>query len=240
DGTGYGTDGTIWGGEFLVSTRSDFTRHAHLHPFRLPGGEAAVREPARSALGVLHESGLPLSLVPGIADSDREVLRQMLDKSVNCPVTTSAGRLFDAVAALLGIHEPQSFEGAAAMRLEGMIEAHDLRLASGPDPLDWRVAVEDLVERQRGGCSRGWLAAAFHNTLACMIVETARLCGLRRVLLTGGCFQNACLTERTIDGLQDAGLDWYVHRHVPPNDGGLALGQAAIAAARCRRNATCA
>ncbi|NNE08021.1 MAG: carbamoyltransferase HypF, partial [Gemmatimonadetes bacterium] len=129
DGTGYGTDGTIWGGEFLVSTRSDFTRHAHLHPFRLPGGEAAVREPARSALGVLHASGLPLSLVPDIAESDREVFRQMLDKSVNCPVTTSAGRLFDAVAALLGIHEPQSFEGAAAMRLEGMIEAHDLRLA---------------------------------------------------------------------------------------------------------------
>lgn len=235
DGTGYGGDGTVWGGEFLQSTRADFQRVGHLRPFPLPGGEAAVREPLRCALGICHAAGWPAEVM-GIDASRWDVLQQMLEHSLNCPLTTSAGRLFDAVAGLLVSYQRQSFEGEAAMQLESLIRPHDELLPLGDDPLDWAVPVYALIQARE---TLSWKATAFHNTLAEMIVRVAERVELPRVILTGGCFQNAYLTERTAGRLQQAGFDVYQHQQVPSNDGGLAVGQIAIAAAM-KRNESCA
>ena len=172
----------------------------------------------------------------GIDASRWDVLQQMLEHSLNCPLTTSAGRLFDAVAGLLGSYQRQSFEGEAAMLLESLIRPHDEWLPLGDNPLDWAVPLYALIQARE---TLSWKATAFHNTLAEMIVRVAERVALPRVILTGGCFQNAYLTERTAGRLQQAGFDVYHHQQVPPNDGGLAVGQIAIAAAT-KRNESCA
>jgi hydrogenase maturation protein HypF len=254
DGTGYGSDGTIWGGEFLLGDASDFTRVAHLRPFRLLGGEAAVYEPGRVALALLCEmygdAALAMDdLVPvrAFSLSERHLLSRMLARGVNAPVTTSAGRLFDGVAALIGLQQAVSFEGQAAMALEFAADAR----ASGAYPLaltknegrltldqetpvilDWRPLVEAILADLRAGVARGVIAARFHGALADAIVAVARRVGEPRVALTGGCFQNRLLTERTAGQLESAGFEVLLHRLVPPNDGGISLGQVAVAAAR--------
>ncbi len=242
DGTGYGLDGTVWGGEFLLGEATAFTRVAHLRPFRLPGGEAAIKEPRRVALALLWElygeaalERNDLAAVRSFRLAERRLLAQMLSRGVNSPVTTSVGRLFDGVAALMGLHQQVSFEGQAAMALEfaadpTVHQAYPMPLAGAV--LDWRPLVEAVLQDLRQGVSPGVIAARFHNALVEAILAVATIVGERRVALTGGCFQNRLLTERAAQRLSRAGFDVLLHRQVPPNDGGISLGQVAVAAAQ--------
>lgn len=247
DGSGYGTDGTIWGGEFLLLDGPQARRVAHLRRFRLPGGERAIREPRRAALGALFEAfgefvfeDPALTSGMGFSAAERRVLRAMLAGGVHAPLTSSAGRLFDAVAALAGIRQIASYEGQAAMALEWSIDETarvpaypvDL-LAHGEQPLvvDWGPMVRRLAQDARGGTPPGALAAAFHRALVEAIVAVAERIGVRRVALSGGCFQNRHLLEWSVERLRAGGFEPFWHRHVPPNDGGISLGQAAWAAA---------
>jgi hydrogenase maturation protein HypF len=242
DGTGYGGDGTVWGGEFLRASRSGFERVAHLYPFRLPGGEAAAREPRRSALGVLSEAfdELPLDRVSALRaafDSiELDTLAAMLRRNLRCVETTSAGRLFDAVASLLGLCQHNDFEAEAAMMLQFKAES----VAEEPvfdaplegESIDWRPTIRQMVDALDAGESPAALARGFHLTLARAIVAVARRHDLPRVVLSGGCFQNRLLLTETASRLQDAGFDVYWPQRIPAGDGGLAVGQAIVASSR--------
>jgi hydrogenase maturation protein HypF len=248
DGTGYGTDGTIWGGEFLVPVQDSFQRVAHLRQFRLPGGEMAVKEPRRAAVAVLYEiwgqnglEGRDLVPVNEFSKTELGLIRQMLTKGINAPVTSSAGRLFDAVAALVGIRQQVTFEGQAAMELEALIEpgvtaVYPFELSNRvPQIIDWAPMIGEILVDLQKGVSQGAIAAKFHNTLAAMILEVARQAVTPKVVLTGGCFQNRYLLEQSVQRLSQAGFKPYWHQRVPPNDGGIALGQIAAAARVIRR-----
>jgi hydrogenase maturation protein HypF len=249
DGTGYGPDGTIWGGEFLKATLGGFQRVACLRRFRLPGGDAAVKEPRRSAVAVLYElhgvdafarKGLPC--MRSFAEGELNLLRTMLVKHVNAPLTSSAGRLFDAVAAIAGLREVSHYEGQAAMELEYALpesptaEAYDVSVRAVPGEdvlaLDWAAAIEGVLRDLEHATPVSLISQRFHNAMAQGIVEVARLAGLERVVLSGGCFQNKYLTEHTVQRLQKEGLQVFWHRRIPPNDGGIALGQLAVALSR--------
>jgi hydrogenase maturation protein HypF len=246
DGTGHGADGTIWGGEFLTVDAQCFRRVAHARPFRLPGGEAAMREPRRAAFGLLHALGGVAALsdaeLPPLAAftaRERDVLATMLCRGVNAPFTSSIGRLFDAMASLLDLCQTSDFEGEAAMALEFAAgrarETAPLpAFAIGGTPeqwiVDWERPLQALLDERARGTAPEMLAAAVHDGLSNAIVDVARRVGRRRVVLTGGCFQNARLTERTVDRLRAAGFTPYFHHRIPPNDGGLAVGQACFAA----------
>jgi hydrogenase maturation protein HypF len=226
DGTGYGLDGTVWGGEFLRVDQKTFVRRAHLRTFRLPGGEAAVREPRRSALGVLYElfgESLPTSL--GLQPHEIRAMTRMLAGGINSPVTSSAGRLFDAVAALIGLRQGSQYEGQAAMELEFAVEPCD-DCYDGCSA-DWESIVRGILDDLRCGVSVGRIAARFHNSLVEAIVAEAHAADEERVMLTGGCFQNKYLTERAVRRLREDGFRPYWHQRVPTNDGGIALGQIA-------------
>ena len=244
DGAGYGLDGTIWGGEFLVA-RDDgsFGRVAHLRPFRLPGGDQAVKEPRRCALGVLHEVfGEALSdegaIRSAFADQELPVLRTMLVRNVNTPLTSSVGRLFDAVAALLGRTRAVSFEGQAAMELEFLAdsrvnEAYPFVLTDEtPTVIDWEPAIHAILRDIKSGEPRGAVSARFHNMLVQAIVGVAQKIGEPKVILSGGCFQNRFLIERAVEQLRKHHFHPIWHQRVPPNDGGIALGQAVAASWR--------
>jgi hydrogenase maturation protein HypF len=269
DGTGYGTDGTIWGGEFFLVTDESIERIAHLRPFRLPGGDKAVKEPRRTALGLLYEmsgesifsgqnvrrEGAPNrtrgACAPLAAFSPAELatLKTMLAKKLNSPVTTSMGRLFDAVASLINLRQQIRFEGQAAMELEFALdgvetdETYELPIenAEGGSKdssrithhasriLDWSPMIEAILADIEKGASVGIISAKFHNALAESIVAVAKRAGQERVVLSGGCFQNRYLTERAVRRLQAEGFRPYWHQRVPPNDGGIALGQVVAA-----------
>ena len=222
DGTGYGLDGTIWGGEAFLVEGGRMERFAHLRPFRLPGGQAAVREAWRSAAAVRYEIGLPL-------DESPEVVRRMLERKVNCPVTTSVGRLFDAVAAMSGLVRENRFEGQAAMTLERAIGPRRGAEAYALPGGDW----EPLIRAVAGDVARGTgadeIALKLHNALAEWIVDMARACGRKVIILSGGVFQNRYLTERAAALLEEHGFQAVTHQRVPANDGGIALGQAVLA-----------
>jgi hydrogenase maturation protein HypF len=251
DGTGYGTDGTIWGGEFLVPRGGTFDRVATLRPFRLPGGDHAIREPRRTAFGLLFEmfgrslaARAELAPVAAFDDCERRLLVEMLDREINSPITTSVGRLFDAVASLCGLCQRSDFEGQAAMALEFSLDekaigAYSIPIASGslrPLVLDWQPAVDAILDDLRAGAGVGAIALKFHNALAAAIVDVAKKVGHARVVLTGGCFQNRFLLERAVRNLGDAGFRAYWHQRVPPNDGGIALGQAVVAGRMAREH----
>ena len=286
DGTGYGPDGTIWGGEFLtVSSPKEnswedpnrkFHRLGSFRTFRLPGGEQAIKEPRRTAIGLLYEifgDGVldhrSLASLASLTAAELSLLQQMLQKGVNSPVTSSAGRLFDAVASIVGVRQTVRYEGQAAMELEFAIasersdEAYPFAIeelksattdlnekgterglskrADVSNPhlevpdfkprylIDWQPTVEAIL-RDLGHSPVSRMAARFHNSLAEMVVEMAQRSGDERVVLSGGCFQNRYLTERTVARLTAAGFRPYWHQRVPPNDGGIALGQIAALA----------
>ena len=266
DGTGFGLDGTIWGGEFLRVTGDEptrkcacefvapgglFQRVAHFRTFRLPGGEKAVREPRRTAIGLLHEvfgervfSMKYLQPLRDCTAEERKILRSMLARGINSPVTSSAGRLFDAIASIAGLRQRVGFEGQAAMMLEFAIansntsESYDFRIAEdqashgeSPIVLDWEPMLNDILADVRGAVPVSTISARFHNWLAQTILAVARRIGEERVVLSGGCFQNKFLTERVILGLRGEGFRPYWHQRVPPNDGGIALGQVVAAMA---------
>jgi hydrogenase maturation protein HypF len=247
DGTGYGADGTVWGGEFLLGDASKFTRAAHLGPFRLPGGEAAVREPRRSALGLLVAAfgdeafgRDEIAPVRAFSVAERRVLKAMLERGTNSPWTTSAGRLFDAVASISGLGDRSEFEGQAAMALEfaadrSLRASYPMPLLGGsPLVLDWKPLLAAVIEDVRRGTGVAPIAARFHNALTDGIVRVAEAVGCGKVALTGGCFQNRRLAESVDAALTSRGFRVLRHRQVPPNDGGIALGQIAVAAARLR------
>jgi hydrogenase maturation protein HypF len=230
DGTGYGTDGKIWGGEFLLARYDGFERYAHLAYFPLAGGDAAVRAPWRSAVALA-----PGAELRGVAEGRVRVVRRMIETGVNTVETSSCGRLFDAVAAIVGLRQEVTYEGQAAIELEAVADPG----AAGVYPrdgLDFRPAMAAIAAEVRAGVARAAIAGRFHNTVSDAIAETCRRMsvetGLRRVCLSGGTFQNRLLVSRTAALLRGAGLEVFLHRRVPPNDGGLALGQAMIAA-RC-------
>ena len=231
DGTGYGTDGVIWGSEFFAVDGTGYRRIAHLRPFRLPGGESAIRDCRKTALSLLAAIGLDTGL-SGLTPGDAGVLRKMLERGLNSPWTTSMGRLLDAAASLSGIASRNGFEGQAPMIFEAAIpaagsDAYPAKLEG--EELDWRPAIAGLVEDVGRGVDPGAIARRFHNTLVEWIVAVAKETGLERVVLSGGVFQNSYLAERTVDRLTSEGHRAYTHQRVPPNDGGIALGQAVIA-----------
>jgi hydrogenase maturation protein HypF len=248
DGGGYGLDSTIWGGEFLLATEAAFQRAGCLRTFRLPGGERAIKEPRRTAIGVLYEIlGEAVFDTPDLpplqtfSSAELRLLHQMLAQQVNAPLTSSAGRLFDAIAALVGLQQRVSFEGQAAMALEFALQEARTeetyafgfgQTAQVPVIVDWEPVLRAVIDDVRHGVPTKSIAAKFHNTLADIIVAMAQRCGQERVILSGGCFQNKYLTERAVWRLAAAGFRPYWHRRVPPNDGGIALGQAVAASAR--------
>ncbi|MEK7409445.1 MAG: carbamoyltransferase HypF [Acidobacteriota bacterium] len=232
DGTGYGLDATVWGGEFFLVEHGRFERVAHLRPFRLPGGEAAVRQGWRSAAYFgdrLHNLEIPCA---GSPQRSPKLIRRMIERGVNAPWTTSVGRLFDAVASLAGVAHENRFEGHAAMLLErtigGLVTDDAYPLPHG----DWRPLIEAVCGDVSRAVAPTRIAARFHNALANWIVEVAEQIRARHVCLSGGVFQNGYLTERAAALLEERGCRVYTHERVPPNDGGIALGQAVLAAAR--------
>ena len=248
DGSGFGPDKTVWGGEFLRITPGGFERFAHLRTFRLPGGERAVKEPRRVALSILRETfgaDMPkagtLATLEAFSSDERRVLEEMLDREIRSPRTSSAGRLFDAVASIIGLRQVCRFEGQAAMELEFLTHevateaSYPFDLVDGDDGMivDWAPTIRAIVEDVRGSLGAGIPATKFHNTLAEMMVRVAKACGEEKMVLSGGCFQNRYLTERTVKRLREDGFRPYWHQRVPPNDGGIALGQVA-AASRAR------
>ena len=244
DGTGFGTDGTIWGGEFLAASYLGFERYARVRPVLLAGGDSGVREPWRVARSYLMDSFGAIPDHPrwqGMASRERlRIVDQMLAKKINTLPTSSAGRLFDAVASLIGLRDTVSFEGQAAMMLEAIAtgdpstDAYDFSIIdNNPRDIDLRSMILQIVAGVEAGEPQSCLAARFHATLVAVIAEVCRRMradlDLNRVCLSGGCFQNALLLEGCIDALRRDGFDVFTHREVPANDGGISLGQAAIA-----------
>lgn len=245
DGTGYGDDGTIWGGEFLKIVDNGFERAAHLRKFMLPGGDLAVKEPRRSALGLLYEifgdalfTMNELAPVRAFSTSELGVISRMLTKGLNSPKTSSAGRLFDAVSSVIGLRESTRFEGQAAMELEFIadddadaIYAFEIdKKVSEPSIINWELMIRSIIADVSDGISPSIIASKFHNTLVEMMVSVAHSAGQLNVALSGGCFQNKYLTERAINRLREDGFNVYWHQRVPTNDGGIALGQIVAAA----------
>jgi hydrogenase maturation protein HypF len=243
DGTGYGLDGSIWGGEFIVVTEAAWERVAALRPFRLPGGDQAIKEPRRAALGLLWEhlgaealARADLAPIRVFSLVELDLLKTMLTRGVNAPLTSSVGRLFDAVASLAGLRQIARFEGQAAMELEfamtdlQSIEPYPFQLSKTNRGrrtfvLDWAPMLGALLSDLARRASTAEISPRFHHGLAEAIVAVAQQVHLERVVLSGGCFQNARLVELAVAGLQKAGFRPYWHQRVPPNDGGIALGQ---------------
>jgi hydrogenase maturation protein HypF len=243
DGAGLGPDGLLWGGEALVVDGAAARRVAHLRSFRLPGGDAAVREPRRAALGILHAlyGEEAAALARGFAPAEAALLCAALARGVNAPTTTAMGRLFDALAALAGVRLASGFEGEAAMALEfagdtaGEVAPYPFPLADGvPAVADWGPLVAAALADRTRGASPATIAARFHAALVDLAETIAVRAGLARVVLTGGCFQNWRLADQTTARLRARGFTVYLPQAYPPNDGGIALGQLIVAAHRAR------
>jgi hydrogenase maturation protein HypF len=250
DGTGFGADGTIWGGEFLLADLAGFERAGHLEPVPMPGGAAAIRQPWRMAATYLDAAygGEPpagLAVAGRNAGRWREVVA-MARRGVNAPLTSSAGRLFDAVAALLGVRDTINYEGQAAIELEQWADpdergAYPAAVDAGP-PLRVRGAdlVRAVAEDLLAGTAPPVIAGRFHRGVAAAIVtvctELRERSGLGTVALSGGVFQNLLLVGHVVDLLERSGFRVLTHARVPPNDGGISFGQAAVAGARDRRD----
>jgi hydrogenase maturation protein HypF len=252
DGTGMGTDGTLWGGEFMVADLSDFRRVAHLRPLPLLGGEAAVRAPWRLAAAALLDAGETLDLLDDVGPAQRAAIEELWARPHLAPRSTGAGRWFDAVAALCGIGRDISYDGQAAVELEAAAAAGDHgrydfgfeHPEEGPLVVDLRPAIRAIAADVRAGVPARVIAARFHDTLAYAIAVTCRRAREQgaptTVALTGGCFQNRRLTEAAKAELESIAFKVLLHERVPCNDGGLALGQAAVASYRLAMGAPCA
>jgi len=253
DGTGYGEDGAIWGGEFLVADYNSYRRPFHLGYFPLPGGDASTKRPARTALALLWSLGIQwaerLPSVLEFSKEERNILRIQLEKKINTPMTSSMGRLFDAAAALAGIRQIVNYEGQAAIEFEALASADETgsypfglnQHETGPEQsrsIDIRSGFESLIKDLNAGVPTSKISARFHNGLAEMIRMTVKKMnqetGIRTVALSGGVWQNLTLIGRTLSLLRADGFTVYLHRQVPTNDGGLSLGQALVAASRLR------
>jgi len=247
DGTGYGWDKLIWGGEFFISDEKAIEHVGQFRRFPLPGGELAIKEPRRSAVGALYEIfGNEIFrwnhlYQDTFSELDLPVLQKMLEKKLNCPLTSSVGRLFDAIASLLNICQKITYEGQAAMMLEHVadreskqgygFEIRENKLIN----IDWQLIFNEILEDIKNNVSIGTISMKFHHTLAEIILNIAKYLGITKVALSGGCFQNAILLESTITLLEQHGFRVYWHQRVPPNDGGISLGQIALARMQNKR-----
>ena len=254
DGTGFGSDGAIWGGEFLLAGYSSFQRLAHLAYLPLPGGDAATHKPARIALAYLWQYGLEwdttLPSTVFLDKAEQDVLINQLQRKINTPLTSSMGRLFDAVSALTGVRQQVNYEAQAAIEFESLVDerehtAYDfelLKVKENPDAsagdkwiVEPKAVIESVYNDAYTQVNPGLIAARFHNTVANMVLSVCQVLhdqtGVSMVGLSGGVWQNMTLLYKTFDLLNDAGFKVLVHHQVPPNDGGLSLGQAAVASA---------
>jgi hydrogenase maturation protein HypF len=252
DGTGYGTDGRLWGGEFLVATYAHCERLAHLEEVPLPGGEQAIRQPWRMAVAYLYRAygeamaDLGLAVTRRLDSQTWRIMHQMLAREINSPLTSSAGRLCDAIAALIGLRHEARYEAQAAMELE-MIAGETpapaypfgIRRTDRPMVVETQGIITGVVADLQTGQGASYIAAKFHSTLAEIILETCRqirgMTGLARVALSGGVFQNMRLLTEAVSRLTQDGFAVYTHSQIPPNDGGIALGQIAVANAMLRQ-----
>ncbi|MFZ2950077.1 MAG: carbamoyltransferase HypF, partial [Desulfuromonadaceae bacterium] len=253
DGTGYGPDGTVWGGEFLAGGYHDCRRAGHFRPVHLPGGDAAVREPWRMAMAYLHQAlggdafEVDHPVTRFLPKKEMALFARMLERSINSPLTSSCGRLFDAVAALLGLRHTVSYDGQGAIELEALAESAEDREGGdytcsigspdeAPLQLDFSPMMLEILADIAAGIEASTIAHRFHRTVAsaataaCLRISKAT--SLDRVILSGGVFQNRLLSEMIYTSLSSKGLAVFTHRLGPPNDGGIALGQAAIAGRR--------
>jgi len=250
DGTGLGADGNIWGGEFLVADYRNFRRVGHLEYLPLPGGATAIKRPRRTAIGyiltLLGENTLnhDLPVMRKADDMEIEVIKRQIERRINSPLSSSMGRLFDAISALLGIRGEIDYEGQAAVELE--MAAYEEDYAHAQESYPYRI-IEDngirivhlkgllsaLIEDLHQGVSKEMISVKFHNTVAQVINEMCRLItdetGITQVALSGGVFQNRLLLRKTVSLLEGSGFQVFTHRQVPCNDGGISLGQAVIA-----------
>jgi hydrogenase maturation protein HypF len=254
DGTGYGEDGAIWGGEVLLADYMGYERPYHLDYFPLPGGDKATREPWRIALALLHAADLDWNEeLPPVHHASRithhvsrithhapplTAVQHQLQSGLNAPLTSSLGRLFDGVAALIGLRQTVNYEAQAAMLLEATVDPgengrYPLHLDEERGVIEWRELVTAVVADLRAGIATGRIAARFHNSLAHLCLDVCqhlrRQHGLSEVALSGGVWQNVTLLEKTAELLTDHNFTLYLHQKVPANDGGLALGQIAVA-----------
>lgn len=245
DGTGYGMDGNIWGGEFFIADRSGFSRTAHLCYVMLPGGDGAIKEPWRMALSYLwhtykdeirKQAGFFLDRLDA---KKTGIVLTMLNKKLNSPLTSSAGRLFDGVASIIGLKDSITFEGEAAIELEsiareGAYEPYPFILAQGsPTVIDMRPVIKGITADFTSGVDRSIISSRFHWTIAALITTAAKATrdrtGIEDVVLSGGVFQNSLLTAMTADALKKAGFRPWFNELIPTNDGGISLGQAVVA-----------
>ena len=241
DGTGYGDDGAIWGGEVLISTYTQYERIAHLEYITMPGGDTAVRKPWRLALAWLEKAGVPWNdefpPVSAASAEEKRVVAHQIETGLISPQTSSMGRLFDAVSAIIGLRQEVSYEAQAAIELEAQanwdetkayqFDIHDGLITASP-------VIQSIIRDLSDGVGAPIIAARFHNGVSRAVLEICKnirvLRGLNQVVLSGGVWQNMFLMQRTIDILRDEDFEVFIHRRVPANDGGLALGQAAVAA----------
>jgi len=251
DGTGYGLDGHIWGGEFLVADLGDFQRVGHFEYLPMPGGEAAIRRPYRLAIGYLYtllDEIPPLPFLTEIDDLEVEAIMRQIDKRLNAPLTSSCGRLFDAVSALLGIRGEISYEAQAAIELEMLASEAEAQGSypfsiveqEGVNVIQLKELLKAIVVDLEEGVSIPTIGFKFHQSVVAIIVEMCRrisqVTGLRGVALSGGVFQNRLLLRKTREALWKAGFISYTHHQVPTNDGGISLGQAIVAQAKTIRS----
>jgi hydrogenase maturation protein HypF len=236
DGTGYGSDEAIWGGEVLLANYKGYQRLTHLCYVPLAGGDISVLRPYRMALAHLWAAGIAwdpeLPPVAACPDDEQRVLRHQLETGLGCVPTSSMGRLFDAVAALTGVRQVVAYEAQAAIEMEGMARGVDggttsYRFDVDRSPIDPTPVIQAVVRDQRGGVPASVIGARFHRAVADLIVDLAdrHRDASPIVALSGGVFQNALLLQLTLKGLHTRGLEVITHRAVPPNDGGVALGQ---------------
>jgi hydrogenase maturation protein HypF len=250
DGIGYGEDGAIWGGEFLIADYQQYTRVGQLKYFPLPGGDLAIRQPWRTALALLHhfdiawdedlppfDFGSTNSIQPQNPDINQiESLRHQLQMGINTPLTSSMGRLFDGISSLVDIRHMISYEGQAAIELETIIDKDEKGAypfdISRKNEIDFKKLLESVIMDYQGKVPIPIIAARFHNSITEMILQ---LCislrsehQLNRVALSGGVWQNMTLLQKSVQALEKSGFEVLVHRKTPPNDGGIAFGQVVI------------
>lgn len=250
DGTGAGVDGNLWGSEFLKVQERGFTRFAHFSNFPLPGGDAAALEPRRSAIGLLYSifgdkifDRTELEPIRAFDPSEMALIRRMLDRGINSPLTAAAGKLFDAVASIIGLRQMARFEGQTAMELEYIADTNIdsgypiklTRVENAPALLDTSDLIKGVLIDLVNFVPNPVIAARFHNTLIEAILRVARLADEKTIALSGDCFQSKRLTESAVSRLLDEGFDVYWQRDVPTNDGGIALGQLMALAPRSQK-----
>jgi hydrogenase maturation protein HypF len=246
DGTGFGDDGAIWGGEFLVADYFGYQRAAHLSYFPLPGGDVSIRRPSRTALSLLYSLGMEwddsLATHADLCADDRSALRAQLEHKINSPLTSSIGRLFDAAAALAGVRQQINYEAQAAIEFEALVDPDELGIYEFEYSLGLinpKPALESLLADVYAGVTLGKISGKFHNGLARMVGEVCNKISdeydLSEVALSGGVWQNMTLLNKTVNVLEKDGFTVYIHRQLPTNDGGLALGQAVVAAQHLKR-----